>query len=293
MSSPAEPAAPTSEPWLDAPSDSVAAARRWWGPVVLQRDGARMFRIGPFELWLERHSGQWTAHHRSGKDPRDERLEIDRDCEDDDVGGVPESGCSVVHFALPSEAQGLSLQPLLADRSVVLTPARPMILPAGGTATLFAASPLWLGLNSLPDQRLLMELPLLRPSDTWFGDTNDGELCYASRLLAAREISELLRLPHRAITPLHITNARSEPMFVERINVPVRSLSLFQSADGQLWTEPVRMTSERGSPLATVTRSGAAPAEAGIATRVAEPRDPSGMRFSARVFFGFWGGGNG
>lgn len=281
------------EPWLDGPADSVAAARRWWGPVVLHSDGARYFRIGPFELWFERHAGQWTAHHRSGRDPRDERLEIDRDGDDADVPAVPDAGCSVVHFALPADAQGLSLQPLLADRSVVLTPARPLILQAGGSAMLFAASPIWLALNSLPDQRLLLELPLLRPSDTWFGDTNDGELCYASRLLAAREVSELLRLPHRAITPLHITNARSEPMLVERINVPVRSLSLFQSSDGQLWTEPVRLTSERGSPLATVTRSGAAPAEALAATRVAEPRDPSGMHFSARVFFGFLGGGNG
>lgn len=275
-------------PTDDAP-EKPSPAPPWWGNVVFAEDAARYVRVGPFELWIERRLGEWTIHLRTGTDPRDGALEIDRDVADPGVPPIPTSGTQVHNLALAPEANALTLRPRLADRAVVFSPSRTLIVPARGRATLFATSPLWLELATAQGGRLF-EAPLWRASDTWFGDTNDGELCYASRLHATREPAELLRLPHRAVTPLEIANGSDEPLLVERISVPLRSLTLFRDQEGQLWTESVRLEHDRGAGLADVTRSGAAPLQAHGAEKVADPRDMHGLRFTARVFRGLFGG---
>lgn len=264
----------------------------WWGALVFAEDGARYVRVGPFELWLERRHGEWTVHTRAGTDPRDAVLMIDRDADDDDVPDVPENGAPAQSLALHPEANTVLLRPRLADRAVVFSPSRTLIVPARGRATLYATSPLWIEVATHDGGRLF-EAPLWRASDTWFGDTADGELCYASRLHATRDPGELLRLPHRAVTPLDIANGTDEPLTIERISVPLRSLTLFRDAEGQLWTESVRLEPDRGAGLADVTRSGAAPAQARGAEKIAEPRDLHGLHFTARVFRGLFGGDDG
>lgn len=263
----------------------------WWGPVVFAADGARYLRVGPFELWLERRLAEWSLHTRTGTDLRDATLHVDRDAADADVPDVPASGATAQNLALPETANTVLLRPRLADRSMVFSPSRTLVVPAHGRATLFATSPLWVEVCTHEGSRLL-EMPLWRASDTWFGDTTDGELAYASRLHATRDPAELLRLPHRAVTPLDIDNAGDEALVIERISVPIRSLTLFRDRDGQLWTEPVKLEPGRAG-LADVTRSGAAPTQARGAEKVGEPRDAHGLRFSARVFRGLFGGDDG
>lgn len=279
-----------------SPSNTAAAAAApvkpppaWWGHVVFHEDGTRYHRIGPFEIWLTRRSGEWHVAHRCGENAIDDSVIVDVDISAAGGPAVPTSGATELQFALPIEANAVRFWPHLADRAVVFSPLRTLVLPPGGRVTLYATSPLWIEITTAASSRRLLELPLWRPSDTWFGDPTDGELCYSSRLLAVRDASELLRLQHRAVTPLEIANDHHDPLVIERISVPVRSLSLFRDSVGQLWTEPVRMVHESGAALATVTRSGAAPREAFGAERVASPRDALGLRFNARVFFGLFG----
>jgi len=57
----------------------------------------------------------------------------------------------------------------------------------------------------------------------------------------------------------------------ERVNLPVRRLSVYASDDGRLWTEAVTM--ERSGELARIVVDEHPPAVAANASRITGPRD--------------------
>lgn len=104
----------------------------------------------------------------------------------------------------------LKLVPIMADRLVVSRPKSPFRILPGQHATLFVSTPAWVRI-ALGNGKALAELPLFRPSDTWFGpSTLVGELGYAARTHCRLDVCDVPFRPHRAVTPLRVEN-RSSP----------------------------------------------------------------------------------
>ena len=102
------------------------------------------------------------------------------------------------------------------------------------------------------ENQLLQEIPIHRPSDTWFGSsTIEGELCYASKTQGRLSLEEVPFRPHRATVPVLIVNKDETILSLERLNLPVGYLSLFSSPQGQLWTQDVTITREKGMDSGT------------------------------------------
>ena len=79
-------------------------------------------------------------------------------------------------------AEAVWLRPLLADRALVSRPVTPLYVPAGETVIIFVRSSLWLRIEAGDSLIPLQELPILRPSDTWFGlTTMEGEFVTPAR----------------------------------------------------------------------------------------------------------------
>lgn len=270
--------------------------RTWWGAFPLDDEAAARWRIGPAEVYAHRRHREWRVSVNSEGDPLDRRLEPARACSPADIPEVPEA----IRFGFLRAPDAIHLYPVLADRSVVLRPQRTLLVPPGDAIDVFVSTPLWLRVSFGPVERprkgsstvvesVAHEVPLYRPSDTWFGpSTIEGELCYASRTHAYLSLEEVQRYPHRARTLVHVKNRAEDVLRLERLNVPVRHLSLFAADDRSLWTERVTLTRDADGGLAAMRVGNGAPREARGAVKVSEPRDRVETNVVVRAFEAFF-----
>jgi hypothetical protein len=208
----------------------------WWGEFPLRFRTMGRWHIGPLELWIQHLAGEWRLAWRSGE-------ELMQPVASYELGlplTQPESDMQVCRFSLHESGKPLRLVPTLADRPVVVRPEMPLVIPSGEEVTLFVSTTLWVSVSAGQHAPVLVEMPTLRPSDTWFGpNTRQGELCYASRTLAHTRMKDVVTRPHRAITPVHIRNHSHERLLLERLSVPVPLLTLYENKAGEFWTQSV------------------------------------------------------
>ena len=165
-------------------------------------------------------------------------------------------------------------QQSLANRPVISRPVTPFHLPAGEEATLFVSTPVWLHLAAAKPLRDLTDVPIQRPSDTWFGpSTREGQLCYDSRTSGRLHLEEVPQRPHRAVTRVVIRNDGSDALRLERLSLPAPFLAVFEADDGLLWTTPVTLVREPSGEMGTVKIHENPPQEARHARRLSPPRE--------------------
>ncbi len=234
------------------------------------------WRIGPAQLWIERQPREWVIRSASEGDPFSDELEVVANAplpRDDELSGPAQ------RFAgLPEASQHVDLRPRLADRDVVSRPEKPFWVIPGSTLTGYVGSPLWLGIALEANAAPVIELPLVRLSDTWFGrNTRDGKLCYASRTRLRLRQEDVRWSPHRAVTEVCIRNFGSTPLRIERIKVPVPGLGLWVDSAGIMRTSQLTLTREDDDDeLADIQVDDAIPRDA---EQLAEPRSetPRGL----------------
>jgi hypothetical protein len=271
---------------------------RWWGEFELELGASRYWRIGPLSLWVTRLDHEWQVAHRWSEDPLDGTYELSPD----DAAGkhaeveIPE-GLERRRYLFAENSKRLSLTARVADRPVVARPEQPLIIPAGESATLYVASPVWVELAVGNARRAdysdhagkpFAELPTWRMSSTWFGEnTLEGTLCYATRSRAILE-PRPTRGP-RVVTSVDLRNACSTALRVQRLALPLPQLSIFCAADGELWTEATRVEHD----LEVVTPAqieSSPPREAGSTTLVSRARQDRQQNVLARALAAAFGG---
>lgn len=282
--------------------------RTWWGTFPVEEGAATRWRIGPLAVYAHRQRHEWRVVFSTVGAALDRSLEPMRHCSPDEIPDTPDA----VRFAFLRSPPAIRLDPVLADRSMVLRPEQTLLVPPGDAVEVFVSTPLWLrvsfgdDLNALepgpkqgheknherlrkPSQPVAHEVPIFRPSDTWFGPTTlEGEMCYASRTHAFLSLDDVPRYPHRARTIVHVRNRGVDVLRVDRLNVPVRHLSLFAADDRSLWTERVTLTRDADGAMAAMRVGAGPPREIRGALRVGEPRDRVETNLVIRAFEAFF-----
>lgn len=209
---------------------------RWWGDYDIPVDCWYQWNIGPLTLYIQRTLKEWRFAWYQGANALDQTVESFQKIESvPDLQGFQQSRFVFNHTS-PTIDFGLRL----ANRSVVVRPDVPLLIPAGESATLFISTGLWL-CPSLQGSALL-ELPFYRASDTWFGqDTCSGELCYMSKSRARTESTESVNYPHRAVTEILVRNNSDATVRLDRIRVPVTNLSLYKDERGQFQSDSLSL----------------------------------------------------
>ena len=251
----------------------------WWGDYEVAANQTLRWQIGPKTLWITRGDNEWRVASAGGEDRLDDRLVIAEPAEEpagDDI--------DFRRFASRSGSQSIRLGPALPDLPVVVKTTQPLFVPASEEATLFLSAPLWLRVYFDGRKVELVDSPIVRPSDTWFGpDTMTGELCYALRTSARLHLEHLPRRPHRAISAVRIQNNTPSVLQFEKLKVPVPNLSLFTSSGGHLWTEALTLKREESSD-GTKVRLDDKPAQFVTSERITRPRTKMSKGFLLDAF---------
>ncbi len=241
--------------------------RAWWGSREIPRGQAVRWTIGPLELWIAGHASEWRVATRDDPDELD-RLAIEG------PGDLsPPTDAEVTRFATTATDERISLQPVPADRPIVVRPDPAIAVLPDQTVTFYVSTPSWLEITG--GTGTLATLPSRRLSDTWFGaSTMDGQLCYASPTAARLQLQDLPVRPGRVRTEIRVRNQGSDRLLLERVQIPAPWLSLFASADNVLWTPTVTVVRKGGEPSAEVTLANRPPAVAGATERLVAARAP-------------------
>lgn len=246
------------------------ASQHWWGLYSIPESGAGRWRVGALRLWVERRPSEWRVAHWSSDDPSDGACEVEVPC----TGTSAPEDVVRERFGLRATGPEFRLTPVLPDRSVVSRPETPFHVLAEAEVQVYVSTPVWLEVAAGTPVRRLLELPLFRNSDTWFGSsTREGELCYANRTTLRQTYDDLPIRPHRALTPVRIHNRAESPLLVERLNVPVPYLSLYVGPDGALWTQSLVYDIAREGDTAEMHIDKGLPSEAPEAGLVGGPRE--------------------
>ena len=266
----------------------MAESPLWHGTHTVPEERMITVSIGPLELSIAHRPGEWRlGWHRAtsaGDDPGDEPADVPLAVSAPKPIADPDAELTVQRFLTQSSGDAIRLRPLLADRPVVARPELPIAVPAGDQATIFVSTPVWVRVELPEPDRTLIELPVTRPSDTWFGaNTRRGTVAYASRTTARLQIHNLPRPPHRAITQVTVHNETARVLALERVSVPAPNLSLFADPAGGLWTGPLVATRDSESQPARVELGDQPPKEAEGATLAAEPREATERNVFSRA----------
>jgi hypothetical protein len=245
------------------------SALRWWGRFEIPEDHGGLWRVGPLELVVERRRHDWLVGWREEGENMDQRLEV--------LGPIPAGEMPeldrVERYASRQTTAEIVVTPLLADRAVVSRPDVPFHLLGGDEVDLFVSTPVWIRLEAGEPLQALTEIPITRPSDTWFGpSTRVGELCYASRTTARLHLENLPPRPHRAVTPVLLRNRARQELLLERLNLPVPNLTLYFDTAQGLWTQQVVVERQPDRTLAQVRLEEGPPERVGSAVEVSPPR---------------------
>ena len=253
----------------------------WHGQFELSEQQTGRWRIGPLSLWIQRLAGEWRIARESAEDPTDSSLELEIPAEVDELMNKE----VVDRFAVSGDSGALEVMPALADRPVVARPAKPFHVPQGQQVTVFVGSPLWVKISAGTPPIQLMDQPIFRPSDTWFGpSTMEGELCYASLTYLRLNLESVIRRPHWALTVVKILNRSDTQLDIELLKLPVSRLTLYHGPDGQLWTQDVTFERDKDGDFAALRIQNAAPSFAQDAALLAGPRQSGEENVVMRAF---------
>lgn len=208
-----------------------------WQSATITPGAVYQARIGPLALWFRYVDGEVQVVQTYEPETSDSELHGLEACPD----GVP-GGLTWSRWIADRDAHHVRLSACLPDRAVVVRTESPVKILPGKEALFYVSMPIWVKLLVGKAQGTeLCDVPSAVRSNTWFGDSMEGELCYSLVTRARRHMEEADLPAHKAYCPVKIKNASDERLDIERFCVRVEHLSLFQS-NGMLWTNEVAIS---------------------------------------------------
>lgn len=209
----------------------------WWGTFEFGSGGVHIWRCADLVMQLECLPNQWRLDY--GWQPEENPDAPRRGTQRIDVEAA---GCDKARrFVFAQMPARVTLQPALADRPVVCRPVVPVSLLPYQQVTLYVCLPLWLQLMSQAD--ILIDIPTVRVSDSWFGpNTREGVFSYASKVSEQLDVHPLADNHSRAVLEVQIHNHTGTMLTLDKISVPVPNLALFADGSGHFWTPRVTLS---------------------------------------------------
>jgi len=229
------------------------------------------WRIGNLHIWCAKDGLELKIAHRydSGGEGKNE-LET--------------AMLSWQRWALRQKNPKVQLLPAMPDMPLMVKPENKLHIAEDASTRIYVKVPVWvrLVLESSQDT-VLLELPSVPLSKTWFGSYVDGELCYWLSSGARREALPDPEHRNSAICPILLIDKSPEDLDVEKICLRTENMTIFD--DGvQLWTDETRIIFKGMTEVSQIEVTGKAPDESPKAVMISSPREVQRKSISAKTF---------
>lgn len=258
----------------------TAAFPSFWKSHLLKADETLVLGCGPLTIYVEKREADWlfASHTHEAHD-----FEIEAEARG---SARPEKDSREwTRWPMPADQQELHLRPLMQDRPILVRPETPIGLARGSEVRFYVAVPvnvsIEIGSGRAPVQ--LTSFPTVRLSDTWFGNTVEGEYCYAHHTPLRRDLENVEQSVHLAVCPVTITNESREPLKIERFCLRVPQLALYES-QGRLWASTVNVVNRTKDEQAEISFERRAPKEVPDARMVSEAAKKETGHLITRTF---------
>ena len=240
-----------------------------WDPVNIEEGVLYQADFTTLTVWLKRSGEDW---HLASRESEERRHPVPLR----EIRGkrVP-NDLSFSRWVVGRDATAVRFVPAMPDRPVVVRPASALKVPTDRDALFFTSIPVWIRVTAgSPESITLCELPSMTLSNTWFGDTTAGELCYALRTRAVRTLEEVETKAYAAICPITVRNRAPRELNFERLCVHVEHLSVYQGPH-RLWTNQVEVRFQGEEQSSQITIGREAPDHGEQPDKVCDARQPA------------------
>jgi hypothetical protein len=207
-----------------------------WKPVRIEKNNTYFWEIGPLKLWLQKNIDEYLiGFEQSPEDTAQNSVT---------AAGLREKPETVTwnRFVYNNETDIIQVLPTMHDRAVLVGSEIPVKILPQSRALFFISVPIWLRVYAGKNKKAqLTEIPTVVLSNTWFGDTISGELCYGLKTRARRSLETMETLPNKVICPVQAKNLSQEQLDFQKLLVHVEHLKIYQGKT-KLWTNEVTIT---------------------------------------------------
>ncbi len=217
-------------------------AELWDREVPFAEGECRLWRLGPCRFWIERREGEWRIAFEDAAPEAPGRSRPARAAAEIAAGvsAMPPGDLAWLRF-ITGSGEEILIRPALPDRPVIVRPRSPVAILPGRSARFFVRIPTWVSIIAASGERrtMLIQRPVVRLSNTWFGEPDNGELCYAFASPLAASPAETMPTPFTVVCPITIRNETAGPLDFQRLCVRVQYLSLYAGAENLATNEVV------------------------------------------------------
>ena len=248
-----------------------------WSPMKIEHDQTLLIQLGTLDLWIHRGAQEWyVASECHPELPY--RLSVSRTDE------MPD--CDWTRWVINDPVDEVILNPRLPDRPLIVRPEMPVCLLPNQSVQFYIGVPIWMGISLGGRIGKIVEIPSLTLSNSWFGPTTEGTLCYAMRTTAKLRQEDLQLHPHRAVVPFEIRNMSDERLDFERLCLHTTNLRIYQGRE-RMWTNRGRVSYRGAEKWSRVVYARGVPPNDHAERLIGKARDP-GDRGAVLKTFGDW-----
>ena len=210
-----------------------------------------MVEAGEVRIFLMVEEGDWFAGVVRDKEQRSPAIRKNAD-------PAPET-TEWQRIGSEADLPEIHLAPAYPDRALVVRPKVSYALIPGERVQFFVGVPVWIRVAG-PSDLTLFQVSTSSLSNTWFGLPTEGELAYAMRTRARRDVKRLGLDPLQVVCSVRIKNQSKEMITFERICIRPRFLSLYEDSRHGLWANESSMIVRSAQEASRVAYARKAPA---------------------------------
>ncbi|MDP2335438.1 MAG: hypothetical protein Q8N05_03100 [Bacteroidota bacterium] len=192
----------------------------FWKKYQFTANQALHYKAGYAEVFIKHIQNGWLVKSQLNDQASDELIvEEVADLADDS---------DVLHFHT-GKSHELIVVPALPNKAVVFRNNRNIKISAGESANLFFRIPLTMQFyfQEVKDENRLMEMPLQRLSDTWFGEIDSGEPAYSIGSNYEKSFSEIRATAWEAVSSVGIINNTAGVLELQRLILRVEDFNIY------------------------------------------------------------------
>ena len=251
--------------------------QNFWNKYEFADGQILLFKAGYAELFVKHISNGWLIKNRVVDQPCHElQVEEVKEIEDDS---------DLFHFQT-GKSHLLHVVPALPNKSVVFRNTKNIKVSPGQLANLYFRIPLTIQFyfQEVKEETRLLEIPLQRLSDTWFGEADNGEPAFSIGSNYDKTFDEVQVTSWEAVAPVEIVNNTASLLDLQRLILRVEDFSLFLK-NGQLLSNQISIDFKGQEHAGSVNLTTRKEIHGQKPTQMAKPRSNDSRNLLRKSFY--------